>query len=223
MLLLLLIQLLEDWKNDDILDWMAIVNISRYAQIFRKKKIDGKKIRSINEEALEVKKRLFVLLLFHFLFSFCFNAYFSLLIQLLVYFLVVCFIAFVHMLSVFFVYSFIVCFIVSCSFVVCFIVSSSLHSCMFYSFLYIIVCFSFLFYCFLFTSSLSVFIVCAQHMMIEDKFHQQAMMACFQRLSDPSVSIAFLTPPPPAITDSSDLHIYSMSFLYIISLTRWVF
>lgn len=44
---------LEHWSIDDVLNWMAVTNLYRYAELFRTKGVDGNKLASLSEQELE--------------------------------------------------------------------------------------------------------------------------------------------------------------------------
>lgn len=44
---------LEQWTIEDVLNWMAVTNLYRYAELFRTKLMNGKKLASLTEQDLE--------------------------------------------------------------------------------------------------------------------------------------------------------------------------
>jgi len=48
------LQLLEEWTTENIIDWMAAVNLARYAELFRERKLTGRNIICMNERTLLV-------------------------------------------------------------------------------------------------------------------------------------------------------------------------
>lgn len=51
-----LFQPLEDWSTQNVIDWMAALNLYRYAELFRDKKITGRDLIHMNEDSLLVSK-----------------------------------------------------------------------------------------------------------------------------------------------------------------------
>ncbi|PIK62608.1 putative phosphatidylinositol 3-kinase regulatory subunit gamma [Apostichopus japonicus] len=44
---------LEHWNIEDVLNWMAVTNLYRYAELFRTKGVDGNKLANLSEQELE--------------------------------------------------------------------------------------------------------------------------------------------------------------------------
>lgn len=47
-------QPLEEWSTQNVIDWMAALNLYRYAELFRDKKITGRDLIRMNEDSLLV-------------------------------------------------------------------------------------------------------------------------------------------------------------------------
>ena len=52
------LQGLEEWSTSNVVDWMAALNLYRYAELFRDRGINGKDLLAMDEEKLNVSETL---------------------------------------------------------------------------------------------------------------------------------------------------------------------
>ena len=53
-LVLLLLQLVTSWTVANVVEWLAVVGLHRYAQVFRQHRVDGEALASLTSDALTV-------------------------------------------------------------------------------------------------------------------------------------------------------------------------
>ena len=51
---ILFVQTVDQWTIDNVLEWMASVNIYRYTETFKRYNVDGEKLLMLNESELDV-------------------------------------------------------------------------------------------------------------------------------------------------------------------------
>jgi len=52
--MLLLLQLVTSWTVANVVEWLAVVGLHRYAQVFRQHRVDGEALASLTSDALTV-------------------------------------------------------------------------------------------------------------------------------------------------------------------------